>query len=269
MESLGMKGKADLAEAEAKKAGDHYNLVRQQNALRTMIIKLKDVMFFPIDEELEIEATMPGILMMQTSANDISSIYEAAKENLPVARALDLQLQGAKADYAANKGSLFPSLSFSTGMFTGYNSSKTDVAFENQLKDNLGKYVGFSLSIPLFNNNILGTRARISKQNYYMAQITHNEETRKLQNLIQQAVLDMEGTAEEFLHAQMREKATDLAYLVNKRKYEEGLLSIIELYTSANQLLMAKADKIRTQLDYAVKKYYVDYYKTGIINIEN
>jgi outer membrane protein len=269
MESLGMKGKADLAEVEAKKAEDQYKLVRQQNLLRTMTVKLKDVMFFPIEDELEIEATMPEILVMQNLPDNISSIYESAKENLPAARALDLQLQGAKADYAAIKGSLFPTLSLSTGMFAGYNSSKKDVSFENQLKDNLGKYVGFSLQIPIFNNNVLGTKARISKQNYYMAQIRYNEDTRKLQNDIQQAVLDMEGTAEEFFYAQLREKSSDLAYMVNKRKYEEGLLSIIELYASSNQLLMAKAEKIRTQLDYVVKKHFVDYYSTGIINIEN
>jgi outer membrane protein len=79
----------------------------------------------------------------------------------------------------------------------------------------------------------------------------------------------MEGTAEEFFYAQLREKSSDLAYMVNKRKYEEGLLSIIELYTSSNQLLTVKAEKIRTQIDYMVKKHFVDYYSTGIINIEN
>jgi outer membrane protein len=274
MESLGMRGKADLAEVEAKKAEDQYKFVRQQNALRTMTSKLKDVMFFPIEEELEIDVTMPEILMMQTLPDNISSIYETANENLPIARMLNLQLQGAKADYAATKGTLFPTLSFSAGVSTGYSSTSTDnqgqkISFDNQFKDKIGQVVGFNLSIPIFNNNVLGTRVRISKQNYYMAQIKYNEETRKLQNDIQQAVLDMEGTAEEFFYAQLREKSSDLAYMVNKRKYEEGLLSIIELYTSSNQLLMAKAEKIRTQIDYTVKKHFVDYYSTGIINIEN
>ena len=274
MESLGMKGKADLAEVEAKKAGDQFNLVRHQNMLRTMTLRLKEIMFFPIEEEFEIDTNMSEVLMMQALPDDISSIYEAAKENLPMARALDLQLQGAKADYAVSKGSLFPSLSFNTGMFTGYSSTRTDnqgqkVSFQDQFKDNRGEYIGLSLSIPIFNNNVLGTRVRISKQNYYMAQITYNEETLKLKKDIQQAVLDMEGTAEEFLLAQLRERSSDLAYRVNQRKYEEGLLNIIELYTSSNQLLAAKAEKIRTQLEYAVKKHFVDYYRTGIISIEN
>lgn len=274
MESLGMKGKADLAEVEAKKAGDQYNLIRQQNMLRTTILKLKENMYFPIENELEIDATMPEILMVQTSIDDVSSIYEAAKENLPIAKALNFQLQGAKADYAASKGALFPILSFSAGVSTGYSSTMTDTqgkkaSFESQFKNNMGEYIGLSLSIPVFNNNILGTKTRISKQTYRMAEVTYNEEIRKLQNDIQQAVLDMEGTAEEFLQAQQREKASDLAYKVNLRKYEEGLLSIIELYTSSNQLLTVKAEKIRAHVNYVIKKRLVDYYQNGAIIIEN
>jgi len=274
MESLGMKGKADLAEAEAKKASDQYNMVRQQNRLRTMILELKRVMFFPVEEELEIDASMPEILLAQKLSDDVSSIYESAKENLPAMKALNFQLQGAKAEYAASKGTLFPSLSISAGANTGYSSTRLDnngqkVSFENQFKDNIGKYVGFSLSIPLLNNNILGTRARISKQNYHIAQVTYNEDMRRLQNEIQQAALDMEGAAEEFIQAQLREKSTDLAYSLNQLKYEQGLLSIIELYSSSNQLLQAKAEKISAQITYIVKKRLVDYYRDGVVNIDN
>ena len=273
MESLGMKGKADLAEVEAKKAGDQYNLIRQQNMLRTMILKLKEIMFFPIDEEFEIDANISEILVLHNLPEDISLIYETAKENLPAVKALNLQLKGAKADYAASKGSLFPSLSLSAGISTGYSSTivvqGVKVPFKNQFKDNLGEYVGVSLSIPIFNNNILGTKARISKQTYRIAEVTYNEEIRKLQNEIQQAVLDMEGTAEEFIQAQLREKSSDLAYKVNQRKYEEGLLNIIELYTSSNQLLTAKAEKIRAHVNYAIKKRLVDYYQNGVVRIED
>ncbi len=273
MEDLGMKGKADLADVEAKKAGDQYNLVRQQNLLRTMVLKLKEVMFYPVEEPFEIDIASPGILVMQASPDSAFAIFEAAKESLPAARALGFQLKSAKTDYAVAKGSFFPSLSFSAGISTGYYSTAKytgggNIPFEDQFNNNLGEYIGLSLSIPLFNNNILGTRARISKQNYRMAQAAYNEEMRQLQSEIQQAVLDREGAAEEFSQAQQREKATELAYKVNQRKYEQGLLSIIELHTSANQLLLSKAEKLRAYLTYMVKNRLVDYYKNGVVSAE-
>jgi outer membrane protein len=249
-------------------------MVRQQNTLRTLVLKLKEVMFFPIEDALEIDTTIPEILIITEFENDISLDFESTKTNLPAVNALNLQLMGAKVDYAANKGSLFPSISFNTGLNTGYSSTRLDnngqkVSFEDQFKNNVGKYLGLSLSIPLFNNNILGTKVRISKQNYHIAQITYNEEIRKLQNVIQQALLDMEGAAEEFMQAQQREKSSDLANTINQRKYEQGLLSVIELHTSENRLLEAKAEKVRAQVTYMIKKRLVDYYNSGVIKIEN
>ena len=45
------------------------------------------------------------------------------------------------------------------------------------------------------------------------------------------------------------------------RKYEEGLASVIDLQTSSNQLLVAKAAKLNALLQYLIKKRVVDYYK--------
>lgn len=46
-----------------------------------------------------------------------------------------------------------------------------------------------------------------------------------------------------------------------RRKYEEGLASVIDLQTSSNQLLVAKAAKLNALLQYLIKKRVVDYYK--------
>ncbi|MGG6550506.1 UNVERIFIED_CONTAM: TolC family protein, partial [Prevotella sp. 15_C9] len=52
MEELGLKSSPDVAELTAKEAADSYNLTRQKNLLQINIIRLKEKMYFPIDEEL-------------------------------------------------------------------------------------------------------------------------------------------------------------------------------------------------------------------------
>lgn len=52
-----------------------------------------------------------------------------------------------------------------------------------------------------------------------------------------------------------------MAYKAMRRKYEEGLASVIDLQTSSNQLLVAKAAKLNALLQYLIKKRVVDYYK--------
>ena len=54
MEELGLKSSPDVAELAAKEAADSYNLTRQKNLLKISIIRLKEKMYFPIDEDLQI-----------------------------------------------------------------------------------------------------------------------------------------------------------------------------------------------------------------------
>lgn len=54
MEELGLKASPDVAELAAKEAADSYNLTRQKNLLQISIIHLKEKMYFPIEEELQI-----------------------------------------------------------------------------------------------------------------------------------------------------------------------------------------------------------------------
>ncbi len=52
-----------------------------------------------------------------------------------------------------------------------------------------------------------------------------------------------------------------MAYRVALRKYQEGLLSALDLQTTANQLLEARANFLRSDLTWQAKRKLVDYYK--------
>ena len=56
-------------------------------------------------------------------------------------------------------------------------------------------------------------------------------------------------------------KAETLSYMVTLRKFEEGLMSPLDLQTSANTLLTSKADLLQKKLLYIIKCRQVDYYK--------
>ena len=48
---------------------------------------------------------------------------------------------------------------------------------------------------------------------------------------------------------------------VTLRKYEEGLMSTLDVQTSANTLLESKANLLQKRLMYLLKSKLVDYYK--------
>ena len=71
----------------------------------------------------------------------------------------------------------------------------------------------------------------------------------------------MRGAAKQFISADKKVNALVLSHEANSRKYEEGLMTVIELQTSSNSLLEARAERLNQGLQYLLKERVVMYYK--------
>ena len=58
-----------------------------------------------------------------------------------------------------------------------------------------------------------------------------------------------------------KEEFSALAYQAGRKKYEQGLITIIEVNTTANNYLQAKYDLLKARLNYVLQKKMVDFYK--------
>lgn len=269
-EELGLKGKADVAQIEAQVAANDYNLTHQQNLYNTSVLTLKQNMNYPSDMELDLDT----LLLDQSYATmmeSVDEIFDYASENNPTAMQAKLQLKASKMQYLMYKGRLLPSISFSAGVSTNYFENlkadktaegyKPTSPFHEQFNNNRGEYIGFSLSFPLFDGLSRITNVRKARNSMRIAQEQETEVLRQLQTAIEQAVLDREGYAKETIQMQKKADADAIAYQVTFRKFEEGLMSPIDLQTSANTLLLSKADLLQRKLMYLMKCKLVDYYK--------
>lgn len=263
-EELGLKGKADVAQIEAQVAANDYNLTHQQNLLNTAVLTLKQNMNYPSDMELDVDTLLLDqsyVAMMES----VDEIFDYASDNNPTALQAKLQLKSSKMQYLMAKGRMLPSISFSAGVSTNYfenlKSETAITAFGDQFRNNRGEYLGFTLSFPLFDGLSRLTNLRRSRNNMRIAQEQQTEVLRQLQTAIEQAILDREGYAKETIQMEKKAKADQIAYQVTLRKFEEGLMSPIDLQTSANTLLLSKADLLQRKLMYLMKCKLVDYYK--------
>lgn len=263
MEELGMKAKPDVAEMAAKEAADIYNLTRQRNLLTIGTILLKEKMNFPIDEELEIVDEQPDALIVK-SAETVPAIYETAKTINPKALSAQSALKVQEMNKQAAMGSFSPVISMEAGLSSGFSRylDNTDYSsFFEQLKNKRGTYVGFTLSVPLFSAFSKTTNYKRSKAQLIIAQNEFQETIRTLYSEIEQAVADMNGQADAFQQAVKQREAMETAHAANQRKYEEGLISPLELHTSANRVAQAKAEELNAELQYRLKARLVRYYK--------
>ncbi len=260
---LGLKSAPDVAQFEAEVAGFEYTLTRQLNALSTAVLELKTQMNYPIDEPLHIE---PEIASSQVVTSETAAaIFDNVREMLPAAQVADYQLRDSHLSLAIARGAYYPTVSaygsLGSNYFKNLTSNELTERFRDQLRHNHGTSVGLSLSIPIFDG--LSQRARVNRarNDLRIAEETHAKTLRKIQTEIEQAVMDVEGGAKEWAGAVRKMEATEKAHRANQRKFEEGLVSALELQNSTNQLLLSRTEELDARLRYEINCWLLDFYK--------
>lgn len=266
-EELGLKGRADVAQIEAQVATDDYDLTHQTNMYNTALLTLKEYMNYDatLPFALDTTLTVQDYMMQQESTE---AIYAFAMDNNPQAKQAELNLKNAKLQHLIAKGRLFPTISLSAGISTNYfenlsSGAASPAAFSTQFKNNRGEYVSLNVSIPLFTGFSNRTTVRRARNEMRIAAEQQTETLRQLQITIEKAVADRDGYLKEMIQMEKQVNANQLAYQLTMRKFEEGLMSPLDLQTSGNLLIQSKVNLLQRRLLYIVKARQVDYYKGG------
>ena len=263
-EEVGRKSAADVAQVESQEAEAHYELTRQQNLYASALLELKKAMALPLSEELRLAKGKSfgkdnsGVeLGMAEAKSSLSTLH-------PELQTAQYQVQASKHEWRQARASLFPSLSLSAGLNTTYYKtlhSETAASFRNQLKNNMGEFVGATVSIPLFNRLQTITNIRKAKNNYRIAQEALEQKQLELEKLSREAWQDWQGYLKQTVQMEKKVEADSIAYQLTKRQFEEGLSTAIDLHTTSTQLLKSKATLLQCQLMAMVKEQLVRYYR--------
>jgi len=263
MVELGLKSIPDLAEIKAQESGDRLALTQQKNLLDAEVVKLKNKMNFPVSGEFSIVDYDSTVIVGKTTDNAVE-IYQHAISALPRLLASAGTVKSAEMQYKVARGGMFPKLSLVAGISTNFSRMMDNTTFEpftEQLKNRRGAYVGFVMSIPVFNGFSASAETKRGKQRLIMAQCDDDILSRQVYSDIEQAIADVNGLADEYLYSHKRTESMLEAHKLNLRKYQEGLISALEVSTSANRLLNARIEELYTNLKYQLKCKLLQYYK--------
>ena len=277
LEEVGRKSAADVAQVESQKAEADYELTRQQNLYASAMLELKKTMAFPMQDTLLLSVRnvrnrlaacyhRDARTLSPSGTNSESTTYGLglAQELNPELQAAQYQVQASKHEWHQARAALYPSLSLSAGLSTTYyHTLHSDVgeSFSNQFKNNMGEYVGATLSIPLFNRLQTITSIRKAKNNYRIAQETYKQKQLELEKLSREAWQDWQGYLKQTVQMVEKVEADSIAYQLTRRQFEEGLSTAIDLRTTSAQLLNSKATLLQCQLMAMVKEQLVRYYR--------
>lgn len=110
---LGQKGYADVVQFEAELADREYDLVNARNNCDLAMMTLKDIMLYPVDQDLAIEADTQSI--SETATPSYGETADFARQNQPSVLLAEYKLSNAQRELNTAKWSLLPALSMSGG----------------------------------------------------------------------------------------------------------------------------------------------------------
>ena len=173
-------------------------------------------------------------------------------------------IQVSRHEWHQARASLYPTLLVSAGLSTTYYHTlhtSSGASFSDQFKNNMGEYIGATLSIPLFNRLQTITSIRRAKNNYLIAREDYEQKLLELEKLAREAWQDWQGYQKQTVQMTKKVEADSLAYQLTRRQYEEGLSTAIDLHTISTQLLQSKATLLQCQLMAMVQECLVRYYR--------
>lgn len=263
-EKQGLRSKAEVAEVAALAAKKEYYLVFMQNNCDKALTSLKQKMNYPTDDTLTIDTDIT-IQIPTTSDDKTDDIFAFAQQNQPSMLVAANNIETARLRLQSSKWQLLPSLTAYAGLSTNYITAFTDnyhpAPFMQQINNNRGEYIQLQLSIPIFNNLSRQTNIRTNKNQLKIAQYQYEQKSRELKSEIDNAVQDMNCALKTLIQADKQLEAQNYAYNLNKKRFEKGLISSLELQIAGNNKLEAEVELLNSFFTYLIKHKIVEYYK--------
>lgn len=134
------------------------------------------------------------------------------------------------------------------------------------MNDNFSKYVGLSLSVPLFNR--LNTRNRVRtaqlQQRHYALELEQVKKT--LYKEIQQAWYNAVASESKYRSSHSAMMANLASFELMNEKYTQGKAAAVEYNEAKLNLLKAQSDALQAKYDYLFRCKILDFYRGIPIN---
>lgn len=255
---MGKASAADVAEAKARVAQDQMTAVQARNNYELALLDLSQLIELESPEGFLLEAPDAAFKLNTLSAPD--DIYQMALLNKPGIQAAQYRLDGSMHTIRMAQSGYYPQLNLNGSLGTNYYST-INRNFRQQMGDNFNKYVGLSLSVPIFNR--FGTRnrvrtARLQRDNYAL-QLTESKKV--LYKEIQQAWYNAVAAESKYNSCHAAATAGAESFRLMSEKYENGKANAVEYNEAKQNLMRAQSDELQAKYEYLFRNKILDFYK--------
>lgn len=255
---VGKASPAEVAEAKARVAQDEMNAVQTNNNFRLALLDLSQLIELETPEGFVLEN--PAVQLDLIPLTPPDEIFQIALGGKASIQAAQYRLEGSKHSIRIAQSNYYPQLSLGGSLGTNYYST-INRTFGQQMNDNFSKYVGFSLSVPIFNR--LATRnrvrtARLQRENY---SLQLDNAKKSLYKEIQQAWYNAAAAETQYTSSGTATRASEASFKLMSEKYVNGKANAVEYNEVKQNLMKAQSDELQAKYEYLFRTKILDFYK--------
>ena len=291
--NAGVLTQAEIYEIEANLASQEQALVQAENTYRLSRISLAQLLLITDYENFDIAKEDYDVPVSQILMQDPKNIYETALTLRNDIKLGATNIEIAKKDIELAKGALMPTLSafynyntrisYSDRFIESGNLIETPIgvvkqsgalvvreipdreiaeplSFGDQFRQNDGHSYGLSLNIPIFNGNAVKNNIKRRKLNLRRFENTFEQSKLDLENTINQAYNDAQGSLKFFEASRKTLKAREEAYLIAEQRFEAGVMNSYDYIQAKQRYQIAASDTVRAKYDYIFKLKILEFY---------
>jgi outer membrane protein len=257
---------AQLSDIEAQAANDEVAVIQADNNLKLALLDLK--------QSLELEQTTEFDVLIPTFGDILTDyvgsiqspqvVFENAVQTKPAVKEQELRVASAEKTLKIAESGYYPNLSFSAGYGTNYfflyNRDYTNRKLSEQLKNNGGEYIGFSLNIPIFNRYTVRNQVKSARLNIDNQHLVLENTKKTLFKEIQTAYQNALAAQEKYHAAGKAITAASESFDAAKTRYESGKSTVFEFNEAKNRLLKSQSEAVQSKYDYIFRTKILDFY---------
>ncbi len=266
---------SQLYDIKAQQAKDELNVTMANNDLALSLLNLSQSLNLPVSEGFDIlepDLKDDAIESNMTSIIPPSQVYQIALAIKPHVKEAEYKLESSKKGLKVAQAAYYPTLDMNLRYGTGFDhvfkSGYDNQNISSQLSANQTKYIGFSLSVPIFNrfqtrNKVRSARLNIENQNMALDNVKL-----ALYKEIQQAYQSAVSAQAKYASTAKAYQAADESFKYATERYAVGKSTAFEYSEAQTKLLTSRSEQIQSKYDFIFRAKILDFYQGKEIDIK-
>lgn len=284
----------NLYQVQSQLAVDQLTLTNNKNQQALDKLTLEQLMDKPDSAGFDIDK--PQLPDPPAGMDSIPSslIYNQSVENQPQIKSTELKLAGANYGIDIAKGAAYPRLLLNGSISTNYSSNRTQTQFlgttpeqvgyvqgppvvpvytevpqygsttyyfPNQIGNNIGEGLTFSLVVPIFNNYTIRANKQQAIINRDVAQLNDEYARQQYRTTVEQTYTTYFDAAKQYASAIEALKTETEAYNTMQVKYKSGSSTASDLVLEQNKYIAARSQVAQAKYSYIFREKVLDFYQ--------